>query len=320
MDGPSLNNLQIRSDNQYVCIDCCKVPPELSPPGSLRVPCLGSISLSDLLYLSIQAEGRPLLILDRNWCSDCPASKDGNNPVHSVLLEAKAWLSDLFVPQDEQPLLVLKPLPRHRRRNHIPKARNEAGMSRRAFFDQLAGEAIMAVQFAVEQLSTQEFQEVSKADSRRHSLRATERERLYNLLNTIATQRGQSIPARFFPHAEIDAQSCRNHRHCVALCPTKALRTYELEGVVGVDLDPVACIACGQCEHICPERAFKFFAAGIGVVSQAGKRLSQHRCRVCDCCGREYCDNVDEPTCMRCRQSQKFVTEAYRTIFGAQLN
>ncbi|RMF88570.1 MAG: hydrogenase iron-sulfur subunit [Nitrospinota bacterium] len=84
------------------------------------------------------------------------------------------------------------------------------------------------------------------------------REVIREAIAVFIEQLGQEPGRRTFtaPHpfalAEVDAPGCTLCRSCVNVCPVHAFRFAEES--FSLQLQPIACVACGLCETACPER------------------------------------------------------------------
>jgi len=251
-----------------VYLDCWKVSRAASPPGAVRVPCLGGLSVGRLLGFCVAAGQRPVALLDRGWCRQCPAGGAGEHPVQAALSATQSWLREVGVPPTRWPQLAPQPLPASDQAQTIPDAASEQPVSRRDFFGHLAHQVTSA---AAEAMA---FEQAAAAPTqtsvdRRTPVRALERERQLGSLQQLAARHGRAVPAHFFPALVVNADCC-NHRLCARLCPTGALLAYETDSETGVRFDAAACIVCGHCEAVCPEKAIRLLPAGNAAMAAGG--------------------------------------------------
>lgn len=242
---------------ETLALDCWKVPNHLSPPGAVRMPCLGGLSVSHLLALRYVAGSRRLTLLDRNWCGQCAAGRHDCHPAQTVLSTTRDWLKDIGAPESHWPDIEIQPLAVSFQRQTIsddtaiPPARQHDFLSRLA--REVAATVSEVAAFQIEENILDRPVRLVRGPA---PLRAIEREHQYLLLEQLAARYGGSIPARFFP-VVIIGPDCRDHRLCVNHCPTGALSSSQDINGGGVVFDAAICIACGQCQATCPEQAVR---------------------------------------------------------------
>ncbi|HJW81636.1 MAG TPA: 4Fe-4S binding protein [Acidiferrobacterales bacterium] len=297
-------------------LDCWKVPPAASPQGAVRVPCLGGLSVGRLLGFCVAAGQRPVALLDRGWCRQCPAGGAGEHPVQAALSATQSWLREIGVPPTRWPQLARQRLPASDQAHAIPDAASEQPVSRRDFLGRLAHQATTV---AAEAMG---FEQAAAAPSRtgvdrRTPVRALERERQLVSLKLLAARHGRAVPAHFFPAMAVNADCC-NHRLCARLCPTGALLAYETDRESGVRFDAAACIACGQCEAVCPEKAIRLLPAGNAAIAAGAAVLTRHARRTCVNCGVEFADPTDRDLCPACRRSHEFANASCNQLFPSR--
>src|SRR3990172_12243156 len=95
---------------ETLVLDCWKVPSHLSPPGAVRVPCLGGLSVSHLLALRYVAGSRRFALLDRGWCGQCAAGRHDGHPAQTALSATRDWLKEIGAPESHWPVLDKQPL------------------------------------------------------------------------------------------------------------------------------------------------------------------------------------------------------------------
>lgn len=315
-----------------VYLDCWKVPPEKSPAAAVRVPCLGGLTQSQWLALTVKSNGHGVVALDRGWCARCSAGAGETHPAATALTETRSLLHAISLPETQQPRLEPRPLPPERMPRQIPATDPAKGLGRRRFLQDLAREVTAA---AVEMRGHEpEPPEKRRRLGRPGALRARERERQLAWLALLARRRGSEMPAAVLPVVAIGA-GCRNHRVCAALCPTGALRAYDAEGESGVAFDAYQCIACGHCERACPEHAIRFSAHGEAAAAPE-RVLSTHQRRECVDCGLPFADGIEaraagqgwpgggfaDPSradrCPACRKSRALVKQAFDQLFATR--
>ncbi|MDH3281610.1 MAG: 4Fe-4S dicluster domain-containing protein [Gammaproteobacteria bacterium] len=246
------------STMQSLVIDCWKVPGIHSPPGAVRVPCLGGLSVSQLLALRYVAGSRELALLDRGLCGKCEAGGGDAHPAATVLSAARAWLDEIGAPATHWPTLMENPLPDSSQRPRISDdAEPGTSVSRCDFESRLAREvSTTASEVTGFHLKDNRKGKPVRAVKNPAPVRAVERERQRLILDRLAARYGGSLPDSFFPTVEIGPE-CRGHKLCASLCPTGALHHRENPHGGGVAFESAGCIACGQCERSCPEHALR---------------------------------------------------------------
>ena len=304
-------------------IDCWKVPASLSPPGAVRVPCLGGLSVSHLLALRYVGGSRGLALLDRGWCGICAAGGSNTHPAEATLSATCAWLEEISAPATHWPTLIEKPLPVSSQRQTLSDD-IEAGtpVIRHDFVSRLAREVAATVSEVTEfHLKDNGAGKPVRAVSSLAPVRAVERERQLLILDRLAARYGSIFPESFFPNVEISL-ACRDHRLCANLCPTGALNPYENPHGGGVTFERAACIACGQCEHTCPEHAVRLSARNSAIRPQDGTIvLTRHARSMCIDCGETFATTGRHETrCPTCRKAREFADVGLDTIYHDNAN
>lgn len=127
-------------------IECWKVPARELDRGSLQVPCLGALKVSQLLALRNEAGRRPIRLVDRGWCRGCEAGFGTDFVATPLIDRANALLAEMGVPADEHPSIETRPLPERLRPQAIPDPAARRNLDRRAFFTGVAREMAAAAQ------------------------------------------------------------------------------------------------------------------------------------------------------------------------------
>ncbi len=127
-----------------VQVDCWKVPPEESPAGALRVPCLGGVAVSQWLSLAAAAEPHGVVALDRGWCGQCSAGAREAHPASAALDRARDLLAAVSMPSAARPRVEVRALPLRHRLRPIPDQDPAANLGRRRFLKSLGQQAVAA--------------------------------------------------------------------------------------------------------------------------------------------------------------------------------
>jgi ferredoxin len=286
-------------DEPELLIDCWRVPGSESPPGGLRVPCLGGLSTGWLLSLFDAAGERPIRLLDREQCDDCPAGA-GIKLLLARISEARHLLFDCGVDISLLPMMVWSPC-RKPMLPAIPERNAEVAIPRRSFFRALLGESAKAVEVARPPVAT-----VSTV-TLRAPMQPLERLRLVTALAHVARRHERPVPPQVMP--QLSLTKCDAHGVCAAVCPTGALHKATIEDGAKVELRFAAarCISCSQCVRVCPERSLRLIPEG----GHSGVEvLSVWRQSECPRCGAEFLDSSTTATnaaaevlCQVCRKA-----------------
>lgn len=297
-------------------LDCWKVPNQFSPPSAVRVPCLGGLSVSHLLALRYVAGSRELALLDRGWCGQCVAGRHDCHPAQPALSATRDWLEEIGAPESHWPVLDKQPLAVSFQRQTILDDTASSPAKRHDFLSPLACEVAATVSevaaFRIEENAAGRWERPVHGLA---PLRAIEREHQLLLLQQLAARYGGILPVRFFPTVEI-GPDCRHHRLCVNLCPTGALGSYRDINDSGVMFDAAICIACGQCQAMCPEQAIRVQPQPARD-SPRGKPLTLTRdgWRTCVECSGTFPTDGRETHCPTCRQSGDFPRAGFDSLF-----
>lgn len=295
-----------------LAVDCWRVPPEQSPEGALRVPCLGGLGSDRLLRLVQECGERPVELLDRGWCADCPAAADCRRPpVDQALTECREALASLGL-TGRSPSLRKAPLPAHLYRRETPTPGGETRVSRRGLFRRLAGHAAGAAE-QIQGTGPAAPAAVPMVSGR---VQPAPRLRRVEALAALAVAQDQSLPNTLFPQAKI-SDACCNHRICAALCPTGALQPVEDEDGSGLDYDPLFCIRCGLCQQVCPEKAITITERdGHPYVGRVP--ATRHHRQRCQRCHTTFTAGKEHTLCPGCRKDAALAQDSGRDLlFGA---
>jgi len=296
-------------------IECARVPPRLRRAGALTVPCLGGVTVVDLL--SMAARDQVAVLMDRGWCSACPAAGEMaatpadtvDDAGHDLHLSLGALASGVRLPLpriDHAPLppqLALAP-PRE-------VESGGAAIDRRGFFASFrAGpRSVVAAASRPRHSRTRAACRPSAAVARHQTHRA-------DALAALAQRLHQPLLASAFP-AVTAHRNCCHEGVCAAGCPSGALRLVDdgAAGQVGLDFEAALCLGCGLCAALCPQQALSVTGAGSAAESwQPGPQpLTRHALRRCHQCADEFLPRDPTDRCPRCAMA----LEQGRNLFGA---
>ena len=307
-----------------VRVECRKVPDALLSPDTLVLPCTGALTLGDVLTRS--AAGAVVQVVDRGWCTGCPANRgagsaDASHPAETVIEEATLWLEAVGV--DIPPSLSLEPLPQSiQRAEELPPStgedQGEPQLGRRALFRRAFSARPERERSSIRPMGSG-GRAAYPAEAR---LPSPERERRLAALGTLAARSGRPIPAEAYPNLHVDARCC-DRRMCIALCPTGALRMAERPGEAELVFASDRCIGCGACVRACPEGALHLSQLGGAPTARV---LVRHSRLACASCGEMFTPTRDqlaspgEAICQTCQKAQRFTADAMRQLFGETRN
>ena len=300
--------------NEPVFVDCWKVPAAHSPKHAVRVPCLGGIALSRLIELRVMAGSRPVVLLDRGWCTSCKSGSDNAHPAARCIDAAHDLLQAMRVPPEQWPAIVARPLPPTQQSQVRSNRSTEQRVSRRAFFGDLAARVTNTASEINPFTSGKQPPEARGHE--REPARSRERDRLLSQLRTLSERTGGTMPSSLFPVLNIDQDRCHHHQLCAATCPTGALIPFNNSGVSGMVFDSTACIACGHVEAICPDNSRQFMPQGDGHLPAGAKVVTRIRQRECSGCGRPFEGAAGDMHCPSCSKRTELAGSAFKTLFG----
>ncbi len=293
-------------------VDCQRVPAKQR--AALSVPCLGALSVADLLNWQRQYP-QGVQLLDRGWCADCPVGGEVH-PAQSALTQAQHWLTFYAIPVAQQVRLELRALPAQHAVPFDVTPPPQHALSRRAFFRQLAATTPDLLR---EPQSAAPIMPLGTAPDSHPSLA---RQRLLVALSKLTEQPRQGLPAAVFPQLSVNADCC-DHQVCVRMCPTAALQSYSEQGVGGHQFFTFNCIECGLCSQYCPQQALYVqprSAEAWTAPTRQGEVLTRHSIKQCQQCGASYSVTAgqrDWGCCDPCHKSRELARGAFQQLFGA---
>jgi ferredoxin len=297
------------SGNAPLHVECWKVPASLTGHAALRVPCLGGLDAGQLLEWQALLGDTPLHLIDRGWCAKCRAGGEAH-PARAALDEAARLLKACDPQAMAHPGLVLRPLPAALMPAAIPEPAAEERIGRRAFFRRFAAEAAQAMPAP---------RYVAPRLRRGHDFPLPRRERLLAVLEALARQPAERLPAAVLPGLTLQ-KDCDHLGVCAGMCPTGALYLYEDEDHAGIGFEPRDCVACGLCAQACPARAIEVLSAGPDGQSAAAHILTQFPLARCEQCLTPFAAVRGATLCPACRRSRQLSQNLFGThIAGAQM-
>ena len=291
-------------DADAIRIDCWRVRVDEAERATVRIPCLGGLSVADLLDVVKRGWPRPVTLVDRGQCATCHAHGGVDFPARDTLDSACTILIRLGWAVDQLPQVEADPLPGACMFERIPHRDGAQPLRRRAFFGEIASRIASRVDESggcPERISCR-----SIGNAQAPGL-VPKRQRLLGVVTGLSRITGRSVPADLFPGASV-SEACANHNVCSAVCPTHALNLYTEGAVGGIQFTPENCIECGACEKTCPENAIKIVAGAAGPFRPGNERLTAFPIVVCARCGDEFvlppaaagAEIGDEDTCPAC--------------------
>lgn len=292
-------------------LECWRVPAKASSRDGLRLPCLGGLSTARLLEICADAGKRPVRLLDRGFCTDCPSGGVADShPAAAVLAEAKRLLTAVGLPESLHPHLHAAPLPTAQRIAEPQGYAVEQRVDRRAFLGAVSARTLATADHLRPLGLAEAAADATPAALRERAL-PEERSRLLAALRRLAPD--TPLPAALFPSLRV-GNACADHRICVAACPTGALFDYERGGDGGIAFLAAACVACGACARLCPEEALTLEDAGNNLRPEQAQVVTRFSRRNCPECGSEFTGEGD--TCPACRRNHQFAQSAFGALFG----
>lgn len=292
---------------EEVCVDCWRVPFEASPAGALRVPCLGGVSAGWLTALAERAGDRPIHLLDRGHCTDCPAGA-AVAELRTTVTEVRTQLFQCGQPLDALPAITTLPTPLPLA-PAIPGSDAEIRIGRRAFFRNLAGGIARGAEAVTRSAQADDDAIVVL----REPAQPVDRMRTVTALAAIARRHGRELPGQVLP--QISLGECSGHGICARVCPTGALQHKETAGHAELSFNATRCIACGQCARTCPDRAIRVQPEGG---RSAYEVLARWEAKTCASCEQIYFEASGD-TCPACQKNQQLM-QGVAALFGPRVS
>lgn len=276
--------------HQALRVECQRVAPDVAREA-LCVPCMGGISLAQLLEWTQQTAPQPVHLVDRGGCATCEASC-GLNPAETLLQVARPVLAACGVPEPSMPLISKEKPPGR----WLPFKEQGAGpaLSRRGFFRRVATEVGHPQPVAA-------VPRGPRASLRSQAPALPARERWLAAVEALSQQHGVvPLPPQALWRVEIDGR-CSGCGLCVSVCPTLALSSGVEQGHAVWRFDAQRCVVCRRCEQACPEHAMRVTDGGQKAVAV----IHRQPVRRCESCGAEFASKDGAGhLCTPCRQDR----------------
>jgi ferredoxin len=268
--------------------------------------CLAALSPSDLLQLSQLGE-RPLW-LDDSECATCPiaqaqATLAANAAVARTLLDAYGQPPAVYLLGEQPDAQVQPPQRRPLFDGGQPK------LSRRGLFDHLRTRAVERARSNVLPAAAAAAASAVPVTQRLPQRVPAARQRLLELLASLAPAPEQTMPAGDVPFAtvQVDGTRCSGCGLCARFCPTGALDFATEEETFRLRFQPAICLDCTICVVACPEDAVQLGARvnTRDLAVQASALLVEGILTGCVDCGAPTAhpgDDGQPVRCYSCRQ------------------
>jgi len=294
----------VSAASERIVLECRRVAPTDRDPNAVVVPCLGGLTVPDLLDFLEQTEAS-VIISDHGWCAQCPVGRC-HSPWQPAIDEARAALAavdgrladELVVERDELPVGTAMPV--------MAALRPDKQVGRRDFLRRMVG--------AVEPRD-------ASAESRRvvfgrGLVSPLKRKRVLERIGALATDLEQPMPASLMPSVKI-TNRCELDGLCAAICPTGALRREEGDETLSLQFDAGRCITCGLCQTACASKALSLWPEGDGTVPHGIVTLVSRHAVACPGCGDTFIPAGDERSCPYCEKTMNLMRELASLKLGS---
>lgn len=285
---------------------------------AVRVPCLGFIKESHLVYLVLKA---PLDIdLDCTRCDGCTLS-GGKEAIDRSVSSATALLAALG--RTGNISVHTDPGPGERRGRVFGKPERRVvreiipgpEYSRRELFGFITEKAR---ERAAERLLGRmaELRDLEPPDAAPVPER---RSVLLDALEDTTPPPGAFLKDGEFPVRRIEISgACIMCRRCESFCPTGALGRVDSEGMSSVVFRAAICVGCAGCEELCPAGAISYGddISLAALASGTASTLAAKERRLCDGCARPFFPDVEKDGCPTCKKRSRLDGVIKSILFG----
>jgi ferredoxin len=273
--------------------------------------CLAALSPVNLLQLSQLGE-RPLW-LDDSECADCPisggrATLAASAAVTCTLLHAYGQPPAVHLLSEQPDAQVQPPQRRPLFDGGQPK------LSRRGIFEYLRIRAVEGARSKVLPAADAAALRTVPVTQRLSQRVPASRQRLLELLASLAPAPEQTVPADEIPFAslQVDVTRCSGCGLCARFCPTGALDFAIDEKAFRLQFQPAICLDCTICVAACPEDAVQLGETLnlSDLTAQVSALLVEGALTQCVDCGAptaQYDYNVQAARCYSCRKGAGLV-------------
>jgi ferredoxin len=291
-------------DDSRIVLECRRVAEDDRAPGAAAVPCLGGLTTQDLIEHAGSGE-TTVIVADRGWCAVCPVG-GRSRPWQEAVDEARSVLA--AVSPTLAGRIVVEPvdMPAANARPVQSALRPDKQVGRRDFLQRLAGMAEPRDPLA----------ESRRVVFGRGLVTPLKREQILAQVAAIASTEGQGMPAALFPAIRV-ADDCDLHGLCAAVCPTGALRRAEAGGTISLQFDAADCIACGECQRVCPGKALSLWPQGDGAAPHGSAILATRRTAECVGCGGDFVPKDGEDFCPACQKTMDLMQQVATLKLGS---
>lgn len=224
--------VNILSKGSHPLFISCPRQEQVHPEEHL-VPCLGGITIEQLLALGLNEE--TIVTFNVSSCSACE-----NNPAITSFRDRVQWLKNKggFLLKGE--LVVLTEM-------SDGGASRESG--RRSFLSGLKNNLLVTIGSRFR--SPFEIPKETAASSRRIPARVRLKKLLFNQIDIEAAD----LLSALIDHRLAVSDACTSCPLCKGICPTGAIKVERFEGQKELAIDSSLCSGCGLCVTFCPHYA-----------------------------------------------------------------
>lgn len=258
-------------------IECARVPAASRRDGAEVVPCLGGLTVPDLIE---RAAAGGAVIVDRGLCGDCGVGC-GAAPWAEALEQARAQLARVDGACADRLGCETEPLDRATARPAAEALRPDLHKNARPNRRDLLRRVLEPVP---DETPLERSRRIIEG---RGLVSAVRRDRELAGIAALAAQTGREMPAALYPAIRL-AEGCGLHGVCAAICPTGALSLDHGLGDMTLSFDAAACINCAECQRACPTKALSLWPEGDGSRPEGRQVLAVRASRSCDGCGATF--------------------------------